>query len=148
MILDNSLMFDDAVAITATRVSTNVIDLGVARDLGTLVDPLKLLIVATTTFTAAGAATMVIEFQGSVDNSTFTNYASTIALSLAQINNGLLFPIGLPRPPSGAVARPRYLRLNYTIATGPMTAGAIKSTLVLERDDIIYYPAGYSTTYV
>lgn len=148
MILDNSLLFDNNVAITASRVSTDTVDLGVARDLGILSRNVRLLISAGTTFTAAGAATMVIDFQGSVDNSTFTNYASTIALSLAQINNGFLFPIDVPRPPSGAIARPRYYRLNYTIATGPMTAGTIRAGLVLERDDLIYYPAGYSTANV
>lgn len=147
MILDSTNLFDASVALTVSRVSTDQIDLSQQRDLG-IGNDLLLVVMATTPFTAGGAATLVIDFQGSVDNVTYTTYASSPAMSVAQVNSGYLFPTTVPRPFAGSVARPRFLRLNYTVATGPYTAGAILAGLVLQRDDMIYYPSGYSTTNV
>lgn len=155
MQLDSTLMFDEAAAITVTRDSTNILDLNVARDLGVNgAIPLKLLLAASTPFTAAGAATLTVALQGAPDNGsglpgTWTTYVQSIALSLAQINAaGFIFPITVPRPPSSAVAMPRFLKLVYTVATGPMTAGAVNAGLVISRDDWIAYPKNYDITSV
>lgn len=145
MILDGLLLFSTAQAVTATAASTNIVDLTNARDMGIGNDypALKLMVNIGTTFTAAGAATMQIQFQGSTDATTWTTYAASDAMAVAGLTagNSLVFPIDLPGRKPGA-ALPLYYRLNYVIATGPMTAGAITATLVLDRQWNHSYPAG------
>jgi hypothetical protein len=160
MILDSLLAFDGtasapttAVAITVTRDSTNILDMGVNRDMS-IGQPLYLNIVGDGLFAAAGAATLTIAIQGAPNSSgspgTWTTYAQTPALSIAQVNSALsmLWPLTLPSPPSGAVSTPRFYKLVYTVATGPFTAGAILAFLAHERSGMLYYASGYTNTYV
>lgn len=166
MILDSNLIFDPrGTAITATAVSTNVIDDGIVgqigngRDLGIGAEgALRLLILSSGTFTAGGAATLTIDIQGAPDNGsgapgTYVTYASSGPLSLAQLNafpgsvaqSVKLFPIDLPVREAGVTAMPRFYRLNYTVATGPFTAGTIEAYLTNNRDDMALYPSGFTT---
>lgn len=149
MILDNSLAFDgpNFVAITTTRDSLNVLDLGVQRDVS-IGTTLQLLIISDRLF--AGGTNVTIAVQGSeLEASGYVTYAQTPAITTAQMNAapGVLFPIFLPRPPYGGLAIPRYLKLVYTV-TGTYTAGAVQAYLVTARDDVIYYPSGFSTANV
>jgi hypothetical protein len=140
-IIDGLLTFDQAAVITTSRASTNTVDLLNNRDLG--VDPeIKLLVQVTSTFTAAGGATLTTQFQGSNDNSAWTTYAEGQAQPVASMTAGAhLLDVNLPRPPAGAPI-PRYLRVNYVVATGPFTAGAVTATLVRDRGDAVQYAAG------
>ena len=157
MILDTQLAFDGTssafVAITVTRDSTNVLDMGVVRDMA-IGDQLAVAIFSNRLFAAAGAATLTIAVQGSaLEGSGYVTYAQSPAISIADLNSavagfgGLLFPIMLPRPPSGGTTRPRYYKLVYTVATGPFTAGAVRANLIPNtfRDDMQYYASGFST---
>lgn len=170
MILDSLLMFSNAQAVTVTAVSTNIIDLGItsgvpassagggARDIGIGDDPaMKLLVQVVTTFTAGGAATLTVALQGAIDNGSgspaaFSTWWSSPAYAVAGLNAGSrLLDMDMPRPPDG-IAIPRFLQLNYTVATGPMTAGNLSAFIVLDRMDQSYqstdnsvlggYPAG------
>lgn len=147
MILDSSLALDGPafVPITVTRDSFNTIDLGVARDMGIGDPQIKLLIISNRLF--AGGTSVTIAFQGSaLEVSGYVTYAQSPAITTAQLNGAdpLLFPIDVPRPPFPAAARPRYYKLVYTVA-GTYTAGAVQAYLVKQRDDMIYYPSGFST---
>lgn len=166
MILDKLLEFDPAgTAITATAVSTNIFDLHGStllpgssstskpgRDMG-IGDGAgytpKLMVLCLATFTAAGAATLNVQFQGAPDNGsgapgTWTTYAETGTIAVANITAGVrLFDIDVPRPVPGA-ALPRFYRLNYVVATGPFTAGTVQAEMVLTRDDLVSYPSGFT----
>jgi hypothetical protein len=84
MLLDSTQVFDPAgTAITVTASSTNVLDMGVARDMGIGDDPLVLVVLSDGTFAAAGAATLNIALQGSPDNATWTVYAESSLLTIA-----------------------------------------------------------------
>ena len=129
MILDNQTLLSNDQAITATAASTNTIDLapiasGVARDIGKG-KPIPLLVQVTEAFTAAGAATLAIDLQVD-DNSSFSSpktVASIPATALASLVAGAQFNMDyIPRG-----TNERYMRLYYTVATGPMTAGKIKA---------------------
>jgi hypothetical protein len=150
MIMDAQLLFDGPtpVALTTTRDSTNVLDFGVQRDMG-IGTPLYLMITTAVAF-GAGAMTCTISVQGSPDNSSYLVYAQTPALTVTQMNLPLLFPITLPRPPYNVppATRPRYYKLVYTVASGPFTTGTLIAGLVAGRDDVVYYPSGFSTTYI
>lgn len=132
-ILDNNLRFDPSgTAITSTAASTNVIDLINARDLGVGDGPdgkINAMVTVGTAFTAAGAATLQVQAQASVDNSTWFTVSETDAIPKADLYAGAVIqlPIG-PMPPQAA-GIPRYYRLNYVVATGPMTAGTVTSDL-------------------
>lgn len=153
MLIDKLLEFDPAgTAITATAVSTNILDMVNAREMGnadqTGATP-KLLILCQQTFTAAGAGTLNIQIQSAPDNGsgapgTWTTSAETSPLTLAQLVAGNhLFDIDLPHRAAGA-AIPRFYRLNYVVATGPMTAGTVQSELIISRDNIPAYPSGFT----
>jgi hypothetical protein len=157
MILDSLLMFSTPAspqAITTTAASTNIIDLLNPRDMGIGDNPaLKVACIVTTAFTAAGAGTLTVSFQGAPDNGsgapgTYVDYAISRAYALADLVVGAkLLPIDVPhRDPSLLVTFPRFYRLNYTVATGPMTAGAIVAGIVIDRQDSAIYPAGLTIT--
>jgi hypothetical protein len=141
MLFDSTNLFSDAQAITATAASTNVIDLGAAdtpqhaanaitKDLafGT---PVEIFVQVVTAFTADGAGTLTVALQ----TDTVENFASPTALwTSAAIGKAALVPgyrFGIQFVPKGVE---RYLRLNYTVGTGPMTAGAITAGLVFAAD--------------
>lgn len=133
-ILDKFLQYSDKQAVTVTAVSTNVVDAGatknaaIGRDLGAGT-PLYLFLNVSQTFTAAGAATLTATLQDSADNATFADVASVGPLSLAQLTAGKGFNVGFPVPTR------RYTRVNYTVATGPMTAGIVSAHIV---DGVVY----------
>ena len=156
MILDALLMFDGdgttPAAITVTRDSTNVIDLGAASELS-IGEDLFLTVISNGAFAAAGGATLTIGIAGSVDNSSWVTFNNTPALTIAQLNSrivgGMAFPLAADVParlPGGA--RPRYYKLTYTVATGPFTAGAVHAFLNLGRDQPEVYPKNFDTAYV
>lgn len=149
MIRDALLLFETAggVAITVTRDSTNIIDLGVGRDMGVGDDPtVKLFISTQAAFTAAGAATLIIALSYSADNITYYVAAQSETIPVASLTaNKRVWDIGLPVRPvemSTVALMVRYMKLVYTVATGPMTAGAIEAGLVLDTPENYAYPPG------
>lgn len=160
MILDSFLQFDPAANLAqpvGTYTSANVIDLGLingiptsangggARDIGIGDDPgLKLLVLVTTTFTSAGAGTLIVGLQSAIDNGagapaafSATWWASP-AYALATLSAGsTLLNMDMPRPPDG-IAIPRYLRMAYVVGGATFTAGTVESMIVLDRFDQAY----------
>lgn len=139
MILDKLLMFSEKQAVTASAASTDVIDLdpidGTRRDIG-VGYPLEFWATVDTTATAAGAATLNVQLQTSPDNSTWTTIYDSGALALAALTAGKrLFSAKVP------AGVQRYLRVNYVVGTGPLTAGAFTSGINLDVDNNSpYYP--------
>lgn len=133
MIFSQNNLLSDAQAITTTAASTNVIDLGpiapgIVRDIGKG-KQIPLLIQVVEDFAAAGAATLTIALQvDSVENFASPKTVwSTTALALADLVAGkVIVPEYVTRGTDE-----RYLRLNYTVATGPMTAGKIMAGVTM-----------------
>jgi len=141
MILDGLLLFDNNSAITAGGPSGNVLDLLNARDIA-IGYPLEVLVQPTVDFTAGGAATLQVQFQGSADNSTWSTYVESLAQPLANLKTGKQpFMIRVPSPePDDPL--PRYLRLNYIVGTGPMLTGKLTAGILLDRQANIAYRPG------
>ena len=130
---DNSLMFSNAQAITATAVSQNVLDLGlpsvnprskagarfpaVHAQLGGVINP----IVIKVSQAFNNLTSLEVQLQASDDNSTFVTIATTGPQALATLSAGAEFGIlGLPLR-----AKQRYYRLNYVVTGSAPTAGVV-----------------------
>lgn len=122
MIIDAQLLFSDSQALTATAVSTNVIDLSSDRNVG-IGKPLAIVIVVDVALDrTTGDETYAVTLQTD-DNAAFSSAATvTGPVSLLQYTVGSRFVIAIP--PN--IDTERYLRLNYTLGgttpTGTLTA--------------------------
>lgn len=134
MIFSEKLLFSDAQAITATAVSTNVIDLGVLSSIITsrldqgvgIIIPVLIQLV--TAFTST-ANTLTVTLQHSdTEGSGYEDLIEVPAQATSLLlTPGYLFPIN-------AFVRnmdKRFLRINYTVSTtlvsGKITAGIVMS---------------------
>jgi hypothetical protein len=127
MLFDSQNLFSDTQAVTVTATSTNLLDTGAARDL-LAGEGLFLVVQVTEAFDAGGAATVTVALQTD-DNSSFsspTTLFSSPTTGLSGLTLGAR-PVQI-RVPRGAE---RYLRLSYTVADGPFTAGKVTAGLVL-----------------
>lgn len=132
-ILDNELTFSNAQAVTATAASTNVVDLGVDRDIG-VGEPVFLAVQVGTAF--AGLTSLTVTLQTSDDNSTWTDLYQSAAIPVASLVAGAQ-PVRFVVPSSTG----RYLRVNYTVV-GTGTAGTVTASLLLGPDGYRAYPSG------
>lgn len=148
MMLDDFLKLSSAQAVTATAVSTNTIDLGVARDLG----PGKQLYAVfgvDVAATAAGAAT--VNFQVITSAAAALTSPSIVAQTDAIAKTELTLarkPFAVAITPAMIAANPngqRYLGVQYTVSTGPLTAGSftcyVTDTLPPGTE---YYASGFT----
>lgn len=135
---DARLMLSDDQAVTATALSTNVIDhiwqidtihnQGTALPRFVLEGQIKILLMVTTTVTASGAATVTITLESdgaATFDDTPTVHWSSGAIGKATLVAGYKLPIDFL--PQGDYER--YLGLRYTVATGPLTAGAFHASI-------------------
>jgi hypothetical protein len=136
MILDKLLQFDPAAtAITVSADSSNILDLLNARDLFHGEEKLVIVLTVGTAFAAVGAATLTVALQSSADNITYNNLIVSDAIPKANLTANSRFMLPLPSYLANPQALlPRYLKLRYTVATGPFTAGTIESDLTLSPD--------------
>lgn len=169
-ILDSNLILSSNQAITVTAPSTGTLDwagVGVGNappntfgtatvfgqdiGIGDGVSPPNLTCIVGTAFTAAGAGTLQVLLQESVDSgapgytpSSWLTIVETPALTLAQLAAGRQIAEFTIPPRAPGQAFPRFFRLNYVVATGPMTAGTIAfAGIATGRDDTPSYPAAY-----
>lgn len=125
MILDKQNLLSYKQAITVSAASTNVIDLGPnmwnkasgddrGMALGLFIDEV---------FLAAGAATLTIDIQSSNDSAFGSGVVThqSITIPKANLATAKKMTQSLAIPPDAK----RYVRANYTVATGPFTAGKL-----------------------
>jgi len=151
MIMDQQSLFSDAQAVTVTANSNNVIDTlpsGGPNTKSGLGDGQDIALFAQvgTAFAAAGAATMQIALVSADSADLATNpivHYQTPALALADLAaKARPVQVDLPR---GKYRR--YVGLQYTVATGPMTAGTITAGLVEDLQTLngtVDYAKGYT----
>ena len=134
MFIDKNLQVSDAQAVTNTAASTDVIDFGQTNPNVGMDDRSSMVITVDTAATAAGAATVTFAVQDSADNSSFADVAVTTAIDKATLVAGYQHVIPMP------TKLRRYCRVNYTVATGPLTAGAFSAQVVTGIQQNTAYP--------
>lgn len=141
MMIDRNLQLSVAQAVTATAPSVDVIDAGATagrqRDIGNG-EQLHAVFTMVSGVTAAGAATVKFSIQDSADNVTFADVVASGDIGKAALFTGT--QVVLPLPPGMR----RYVRANYTVGTGPLTAGAVTCSIVLDVQRNVAYPSGYN----
>jgi hypothetical protein len=144
----NGALTGDSPTSTGSTASTNVIDLGVNRDIGGAVtDDLFLLCEVVTAFTSGGSATMQVQYQIAPNNAgapgTWATYAESDAIPVANLTQGYKFLQDRPvSPPAGAEGR--FHRLNFLIGTSAMTAGTIVAGFTPALQHSPVYARGYT----
>lgn len=173
MILDVQSLLSNNQAITVTAPSTGVYDTAgvgvgqVAPDIAGIVGGAaakfgndigsggpnasapQLVAYVGTAFSAGGSATLQVELQSAVDNGsggagTWQTILQTDTYALATLIAGAKiadFPVPPQYPGTGF---PRFYRLNYVVATGPMTGGTIGTAALLTGiDNLLVSAANY-----
>jgi hypothetical protein len=165
-------ILSSAQAITVTAVSTGVYDtagLGVGQAVtnrfgtatsfgedvgggGPLVSGPQLVVTVPTAFTAGGAATLRVQLQAAVD---VNNTGLPVTWdTIVQTDDIAVALLGVSSPQRPLVSFtvpdryqgqnfPRFYRLNYIVATGPMLTGAVNAMLLTGIDDVPFYPPNY-----
>lgn len=130
MILDKFNEFSDAQAVTATALSTNVIDLGTAKTIEN--KPFYLVIKCVESATAVGLATVTFTFETddaeAIDSS--TTLWSSAAIAIAALTAGT----EVIRLPINGMILQQYLGVRYTVATGPLLTGKFDAFLTFDGD--------------
>lgn len=126
MILDHENLFSYKQAITVTAVSTNIVDLGPNHWAGASGNDkeIPLMLSIDEAFTDVGSdATLKVEIQSSnaegFGSGVKTHFSRTFAFAELLQTGKLAQDMSIP------VDTLRYVRANYTVASGPFTAGKI-----------------------
>lgn len=154
MYVDKNEEFSDSQAVTATALSTNVLDLtqGVTSpatlttiDIGEG-EGMELVIQVDTAATATGAATVTFTLES--DSDTALSTSPTVHWTSAAIGKATLvagYEVARVKLPPGQQYE-RYLAVRYTVATGPLTAGAFSAFLTKQGQGNTAYPSGFAVT--
>ena len=148
---DSQLILADSQAVTSTAISENVIDLNsvggpnATQNIGVGED-LYLVVETAVTATDSGSdatLTVSLESDSTADLATSaTVHDSTAAIAFADFATAgtRLMAVKLPE----AVSYERYLGVRFTVASGPLTAGAFSAYLVKDVQNVQDYASGFT----
>lgn len=137
MYMDAQLLFSDAQAVTAAAASTNVVDLGVARDIGTGNSLYVVVTVDVAMTDASSDSTLTVALQGD-STTTFTPDGTRDLFTIPAVSAaGAKFIARLD--PASAPLQYRYIRLYYTPNNGNLTTGSFTAFITTDVDQYVAY---------
>lgn len=157
MYVDKMTEFSDAQAVTATAISTNVLDLfstvtggdtnitpNTRIDIGAGEDVYLVVSVPVAITDTSSDATLVVTLEAADDAGLTTNaqvlYSTgTLAFATYASAGTRICAVKIP-----SFAARRYLGVRYTVASGPFTAGAIDAFLTTNIDANRPYKSGFT----
>lgn len=149
MITDAENTLSASQAVTASAVSANTLDLSQVRDVGAG-EELNIYINTEVAATAAGAATVTFQVITSAASNlgSPTIIVSSDAIPKATLAIGFQLVLPIPRSIINKLGQ-RYLGIQYTVATGPLTAGTFSAGVVIDAPDNTglvkkTYPSGFA----
>lgn len=149
MITDAQNTLSASQVVTASAVSANTIDLTGARDVGAG-EELNVVINVELAALAAGAATVRFELitSAAANLSSPTVIGASDVIPKASLPTGTEIVIPVPRSLLNQLGQ-RYLGIQYTIATGPLTQGTFSAYVVIDAPDNTgamkkTYPSGFA----
>lgn len=146
MITDALLRVSADQAVTATAVSTDKIDLSVARDIGEG-RPLYFVFTVTETFLTLTSLTFEVVTDDNASLSSPAVIGDTGAITLASGNLAAGKQHIVVIPPQIASLGERYLGARYTVGGSNATAGKVTADIVLDiQDGRKFYASGFSVT--
>ncbi len=139
MIIDAQNLFSDDQALTATAVSTNVIDLGIDRNVG-IGEPMAAVVTLSVAADDADADETYVVTLETDDNSSFSSatvIATATILKGAEAGSKVVLMV-----PADETAE-RYLRINYTLGgTSPsMTVKTFLQPVNMIQNNVVYADA-------
>lgn len=132
MILDRQNLFSNAQAISAAAVSTDIIDLGAARDIGPG-EPVTFSVLIQPSSAADATLTATLETSATADFATKKTLLVSGAITGTQLKNGARYVATVPH------GTQRYLRVSYAGSGVVVTSG-----LNLDTDAHRNYASGWT----
>jgi hypothetical protein len=137
MIVDSQLLFSDAQAITAAAGSTNTVDLGSVRDIGT---GESLYVVVTVDIALTGASvTLVVDLEGDSTTTITPDATSRLFTIPALAAAGGTYIASLD--PGMDALQYQYVRLKYTPTggAGSLSTGTVTAFITKNPQSVKYY---------
>lgn len=143
MYIDAQLLFSDEQAVTATANSTNVIDTGIARDIG-IGESLWLFILVTETMDDTGDDSTLTVTLVTDDNAALSSVATVQTLVVIPATTAAGTFYVFPLPAAVLAEYQQYIGLAYTTTGGDLSAGKFTAGIVKDIQHFTAFASGYS----
>ena len=144
MYVDAQLQFSDAQAITADAASTNIVDLGASRDIGSG-ENIYLVVIVDVAMTDAGSDSALQIIVEGDSTATLTPDESFIAFTIPAVTvAGSKFFHKLD--PGQAALNLQFIGIQYTPTNGNLTTGSFTTFLTKNIDNYVAYASNFTVT--
>lgn len=140
MYVDSQLLFSDAQAVTAAAGSTNTIDLGAVRDIGTGAQLYVVVVCDVAMTDGSSDSTLAVALEGDSTTSFTPDGTDTLFTFSALSAIGTIKYAALD--PGMASLQYRYIRLKYTPAGGDLTTGSFTAFITSDISKYTSYADG------
>jgi hypothetical protein len=142
MYVDAQLLLSDAQAVTATADSTNIVDLGINRDIGTGEDLYVVTVVDVAMTDSGSDSTITVALQGDSTTTMTPDGTQDLYVIPAVSAIGAIFYAKLD--PGSAPLQYQYINVAYTPANGNLTTGSFTTFITNNIQKYTSYAKGYT----